>query len=129
MKFKRQEGFRYVFKEPIEASFQLIQDGKFVDSGKCYPCRILDISPKGVKMFSEVKLGEYLNQATLQMQLEFVLDVATIQAIGEVVWLKSFGRGDQYGILFQDQKEVDELIISEMKHRRKKEVMQSKQIW
>ncbi|KGR76463.1 PilZ domain-containing protein [Ureibacillus sinduriensis] len=127
--FKRQEGFRYIFNEPIEASFKLIQDGKFVDSGNRFPCKILDISPRGVKMFSEVKLGEYLNKATLQIEVQFVLDVTTIQAIGEVVWRKPFGRGDQYGILFQDQKEIDELIISEMKLRRKKEVMQSKQTW
>ncbi|MDN4492228.1 PilZ domain-containing protein [Ureibacillus aquaedulcis] len=90
------------------------------------PCQILDISPRGMKMFSEVKLGEYLNKAALQIELQFVLDVTTIQAVGEIVWRKPFGRGDQYGILFQAQKNLDELIIKEMKLRRKKEVMQSK---
>ncbi|MFC7685705.1 PilZ domain-containing protein [Ureibacillus sp. GCM10028918] len=127
MHFKRQEGFRFVFNEPIEASFRLLVNGQPVEAlGSC-PGQILDVSPRGVKMFSEVKFGEYLNKATLQVELQFVLDVTTIQAVGEIVWRKPFGRGNQYGILFQAQKNIDELIISEMKLRRKKEVLQSKQ--
>lgn len=78
-------------------------------------------------MFSEVKFGEYINKANLQVELQFVLDVTTIRAIGEIVWRKSYGRGEQYGIVFQAQEDIDELIISEMKLRRKKEVLQAKQ--
>ncbi len=127
MHFKRQEGFRFVFNEPIEASFKLLIDGQPMDGlGSC-PCKILDISPRGVKMFSEVNLGEYINKAGVQVELQFILDVTPIQAIGEIVWRKAYGRGEQYGIVFQAQENIDELIISEMKLRRKKEVLQSKQ--
>ena len=127
MHFKRQEGFRFVFNEPIEASFKLIENGQIVDSGTSFSCRILDISPRGVKMFAEAINGEYIKKANLQIQLQFVLDVTTIQAIGEIVWHKPYGKGNQYGILFKNQKDIDELIISEMKLRRKKEVLQAKQ--
>ena len=127
MHFKRQEGFRIVFNEPIEASFKLLINGQPVEALGSSPCKILDISPKGVKMFSEVKFGEYINRATLQVELQFVLDVTPIQAIGEIVWSKPFGRGNQYGVLFQAQEDIDELIVSEMKLRRKKEVLLAKQ--
>lgn len=127
MQFKRQEGFRFVFNEPIDSSFKLLIDGQPVEALDSCPCQILDISPRGMKMFSEVKFGEYINKANLQVELQFVLDVTTIRAIGEIVWRKPYGRGEQYGILFQAQADIDELIISEMKLRRKKEVMQAKQ--
>lgn len=127
MHFKRQEGFRFVFNEPIDARFKLLINGQPVEAFGSCPCKLLDISPRGVKMFSEVKFGEYINKANLQVELQFVLDVTTIHAIGEFVWRKTYGRGDQYGIVFQAQANIDELIISEMKLRRKKEVMQSKQ--
>ena len=74
MHFKRQEGFRFVFNEPIEASFKLLINGQPVEALGSSPCKILDISPKGVKMFSEVKFGEYINRATLQVELQFVLE-------------------------------------------------------
>ena len=126
MHFKRQEGFRFVFNEPIEASFKILIDGQAVDAAE-NPGEILDISPRGIKMFSEVDLGEYINKANLQIEVQFILNVTTIQAIGEIVWSKVFGRGHQYGIQFQAQENIDELIISEMKLRRKNEVLQSKQ--
>ena len=127
MQFKRQEGFRFVFNEPLEASFKLIEDGQIVNADTNFSSKILDISPRGVKMFADANVGEYINKANLQVLLQFVLDVTTIQAIGEIVWRKPFGRGAQYGILFQAQENIDELIITEMKLRRKKEVLQSKQ--
>lgn len=126
MNFKRQEGFRFVFNEPIEASFKLMVNGNYVDGGNSFPCQLLDISPRGAKMFSEGNLGEYFNKTNLQVELQFVLDVTTIRAVGEIVWRKPFGRRNQYGLLFQAQEDIDELIISEMKLRRKKEVLQSK---
>jgi len=127
MYLKRKEGFRFVFNQPIDARFKLLVSGQAIEAiGSC-PAQILDISPRGAKMFSEVKFGEYIHSSTLQVELQFVLDVTTIQAIGEVVWSKPFGKGYQYGVQFQAQENIDELIISEMKKRRKKEVLQSKQ--
>lgn len=127
MHFKRQEGFRFVFNEPIEASFKLIKDGQIMEGEASFSCKILDISPHGAKMFAEAINGEYIKKANFQVQLQFVLDVTTIHAIGEIVWSKPFGRGNQFGILFHGQEDIDELIISEMKLRRKKEVLQAKQ--
>lgn len=125
MQFKRKEGFRFVFNQPLDTSFKLLLNGEPVDA-ESYSCEILDISPRGIKMFSEAKIGEYINKASLQIEIQFILDVTTIQAVGEIVWSKPYGSGHQFGVVFHAQEEIDELIISEMKLRRKKEVLLSK---
>lgn len=124
MNFKRQEGFRFVFNEPIDAKFKIIINGQ-ANVGT-YDCKILDISPRGIKMFSTAQIGEYLNSTTLQIEVQFVLDVTMIYATGDIVWSKPYAGGIQYGVLFHAREDIGELIISEMKLRRKKEVMQAK---
>nr|WP_106783758.1 PilZ domain-containing protein [Lysinibacillus timonensis] len=129
MKFKRQEGFRFVFNEPIEAKFVLLSKDARVDSESlddmdkvAYPCKILDLSPQGIKIYSDAKIGEYVLQP-FQLEIHFVLDVTDIKAIGEIVWSKPFGQGKQYGVHIIDQPEIVDLIIREMKERRRKEVL------
>ena len=124
MNFKRQEGFRFVFNETIDAKFRLKVDGTF--NSETYDCEILDVSPRGIKMFSEAKIGEYLDNTTLQIEVQFVLDVTMICATGEIVWDKPYANGSQLGVQFYPREDIDELIISEMKRRRKKEVLQAK---
>lgn len=125
MNFKRQEGFRFVFNEAIDAKFKLRLNGRDINF-EPYECKIIDISPRGIKMFSEAKIGEYLNNTTLQIEVQFVLDVSMIRATGEIVWSKPYANGSQFGVLFHEDENIDELIISEMKQRRKKEVLQDK---
>lgn len=126
MQFKRNEGFRFVFNEPIEASFKLLIEGKYVEPEIQYPGKIVDVSPHGVKLFSDAKIGEYTNNSTLRLELQFVLDVTVITAMGQLMWVKPYLKGWQYGIQFQSEEKIDELIISEMKLRRRKEMLQSK---
>lgn len=125
MKFKRHEGFRFVFNEPIEANFVIVNKDGQVDRNdrkNSHPCRILDLSPRGIKIYSNVEIGEDEVQP-VQIEIEFVLDVTTIRALGEVVWTKPFGQGKQHGIHIIDQPDIVDLIINEMKQRRRKEVL------
>lgn len=122
MIFKRQEGFRFVFSEPLPASFCLLIDGKPQDIEKTqYQCDIHDISPRGMKMFSNVEIGVDSSKL-VQVEVHFILDVTKIKAIGEMVWTKKVVNGFQYGLIFVDQPAVEELIVSELKGRRKKEL-------
>lgn len=122
--FKRTEGFRFAFGEPIAASFVILVDGKSLDiEGTKYPCEIMDISPHGMKMFSSKEIGEH-NNKLVQLEVQFILDEALIKATGEIVWSKAFGSNFQYGLVFENQAAVENLIISELKIRRKKEVGQ-----
>ncbi|RKQ18139.1 PilZ domain-containing protein [Ureibacillus endophyticus] len=125
MNFKRKEGFRFVFNEPIEATYGIYINDKPVNIEK-YNGKILDISPRGMKLFCGPEIEKYLNDPSLQVEIQFVLDVTTIRAIGDIVWSKPLGAGFQCGVVLTVQEDVDELIISEMKRRRKKEVLQSK---
>lgn len=125
MIFKRQEGFRFSFGEPLEANFVIIIDGKPLDLERTsHACRILDISPRGVKISSEVDLNEHMNKI-LQLEMSFVLDVTEIKCVGEIVWSKPFGSYTHYGITFFNQAVVEELIINELKLRRRKEVLRT----
>ncbi|MGE7022767.1 PilZ domain-containing protein [Solibacillus cecembensis] len=125
MIFKRTEGFRFVFGDPITANFVLLLNGK-PENGK-QSCSILDVSPHGMKMFSKTEIGEYRNKV-VQIEIHFILDEVLIKAVGELVWKKNFGKDFHYGIVFENQPIVEDLIVSELKVRRKKEVKRAAKI-
>ncbi|WP_391120418.1 PilZ domain-containing protein [Psychrobacillus sp. L3] len=125
MLYKRNEYFRYTFDEPNEATFRLIKDAsesspeEISKKGKCL---IIDISPNGVKMYTELFIAiEKLNHVELQV----TLDEMPISLIGEFVWSHRKNVGYEYGVRFIDGEKRESLIISELKNRRKKE-MESK---
>lgn len=62
-----------------------------------HPCKILDMSPSGINIYSNVEIGKGEVQP-IQIEIQFVLDVTTIRALGGVVWTKPFGKGQQTGI-------------------------------
>lgn len=124
MSFRRKESFRFVFNEPIEAKFKVFVNGKQL-SDKSYPCKILDISPRGIKMYTDVELQLDFKQ-NIQFETYFVLNITNIQAIGDIIWSKPYSKGKQYGLFFKEQSDIDDLIINEMKIRRRKEVLGNK---
>lgn len=122
MIFKRKEGFRFSFGEPIDAGFIVLIDGKSVGVGDSrLACKVLDISPHGIKMLAGVDLGSYINKV-VQVEVFFTLDQVEIRGVGEIVWSKKFGSGYHYGIVFSNQPGVESLIVSELKARRRKEM-------
>lgn len=126
MFFKRNEGFRFSFDEPIPADVIILVEGKPVDIERTrHKCSILDISPRGMKMFIEGDFGTKLNM-THQLEIHFVLDMTDIVGIGEILWEKPYGKGKQFGVVFHDQPSVEDLIINELKSRRRKEVSRQK---
>jgi len=126
MIFKRNEGFRFAFGEPIYANFVVRVNGKPLDLERThYPCQILDISPHGMKMFADAKISEHSNKL-IQLEVIFLLDETTIRAVGEIVWARPYGRGTHYGLIFENQPGIEELITSELKLRRKKEIQRGK---
>lgn len=126
MAFKRTEGFRFTFNEPLNANFVILIDGVPEDIERTkYQCEIIDISPRGMKMFSNKEIGKHNNQL-VQLEVQFILDEVLIKAVGEIIWSKDFGQKIQYGLVFENQTHIEELIVSELKLRRKKEVSQSR---
>ena len=126
MIFKRKEGFRHAFVEPVQAGVVILIEGKPLDvEQKRIPCEILDISPRGLKMAISEDFNEYKNKV-LQLEISFILDATEIKGIGEIVWSKNFGSGYHYGITFFNQASVEELIVNELKSRRRKEILKEK---
>ena len=121
MIFKRQEGFRFKFDEPIQMKFAIYENGK-VNQAQTAMADLLDISPRGMKMFTEVDLG--VNPPPLD--LRFVLDTIEVRAYGEIIWSRPFGNGKQYGVNFNNQGAVEDLIVDELKSRRRKEADEAK---
>jgi len=122
MIFKRQEGFRFKFDEPVQMTFAIYENGK-VNHAQTAMADLLDISPRGLKMFTEVDLGFHPNP----LDLRFVLDTREIRVYGEVIWSRPFANGKQYGVYFNNQGTIEDLIVDELKLRRKKETAEAKQ--
>ena len=123
MQFKRSEGFRYDFRNPLHATYKVLVNGiaESVDQ-PIYECQIHNISPNGMKMYSEKSFDEHSNKM-LQLEIHFILDEVVITAVGNIVWEKSYIKGKLYGLNFMNQPKLEELIISELKARRRKEVL------
>jgi hypothetical protein len=126
MQFKRSEGFRYEFKTPLAANFKIMTNGRFESLDQpMHSCTILDISPRGMKMFSQANFGEHTNNV-LQLEIHFILDETAIQAVGNIVWEKPYAGGKQFGLIFMNQPKLEDLIVSELKSRRRKEIANKK---
>ena len=123
MQFKRSEGFRFDFSSPINAYYKILINGRTENFDQpIYECQIHDVSAHGMKMFSVENFGEHSNKM-LQLEIHFILDELAIIAVGNIVWEKPYAKGKLYGLIFNNQPKLEELIISELKARRRKEVL------
>lgn len=122
MKYNRTEYFRFTFGEPCDATFRLIKQNEGdteVELSKKGACKIIDISPNGVKMFSELFISiEQLHY----VELNFTLDTNPISMVGEFVWSHRKAYGYEYGIKLVGDNESEKMIVGELKNRRRKEM-------
>jgi len=122
LKYNRNEYFRYSFEKPCDATFRLIkqQEGNVgVELSNKGVCKILDISPHGLKLFSELFISiEQLHY----VELQFTLDTNPISMVGEFIWAQRKADGYEYGVKLVGDSESEKMIISELKSRRRKEM-------
>lgn len=111
MFYKRLESFRYTFGTPPEMCLRVKDPvSNQVLAAETY-CLLLDISPKGAKLFSEKKLE--LGEKTIS--LEFVLNHEVITANAEVVWMQRYEEGWMYGADFESNSIKEMLILNEIR--------------
>ena len=125
MQYKRNEYFRYTFGEPSEATFRLIKqkdDENGVELSKKGKCYIVDVSPNGVKMLSDLFIDI---DKLKKVELSFVLDEKSITMVGDLVWFQKKINGYEYGVKLNGDQDSEQLIVNELKIRRKKEMIQS----
>lgn len=122
MKYNRNEYFRHTFGEPCDATFRLIKQSvgnAEVELSKKGVCKIIDISPHGLKMFSELFIS--IDQLH-HVELNFTLDTNPISMVGEFVWSHRKAFGHEYGVKLVGDSESERMIIGELKNRRRKEM-------
>lgn len=118
LEYRRKESFRHVLIHEVPVTYSVKKDGM-----RAYrKGQIIDISPSGLKMFTEVDLSS--NNEMNDLDLSFTLFSKQINVKGDIRWKKAFGDGYYYGIDMDNVEEHQELIISELKLRRKKEVLE-----
>ncbi|WP_058308973.1 PilZ domain-containing protein [Gracilibacillus massiliensis] len=113
MRYKREEGFRYVFKKPLVGTLQIIKvNEKEVESnpGEAF---FYDLSPGGAKIATEFDLhykkNEIIIQLTFELESEHVVN-------GNIVWQdEDYHDGYYYGIELLIEEEKSTEIIDELK--------------
>lgn len=96
--FKRNEGFRLIFNEPIPATFIILKiNGNDVKSKKG-EIQILDMSLKGTKIQTKFKLPI----PHTRIEMEFVICDEPMHLVGELVWEKQRNQEFIYGVIFDD---------------------------
>ena len=120
LEYRRKESFRHVLIHEVPMTYSIKKGGmRTYQKGI-----IIDISPNGLKIFTKNDLSS--NYETHDLDLSFILFSKPINVKGNIRWKKAFGDGYYYGIDMNNVEQHQELIISELKLRRKKEVFEEK---
>ncbi len=114
MRYKREEGFRYAFEVPLEATFQIIKiNDEHIESktGKAF---IYDISPRGLKLSTELDL--YYKKNQIEVRTTFTLQ-SEHTVTGEIVCQdENYREGYFYGIDLHISDDSSSSIVHELKH-------------
>lgn len=111
MFYKRLESFRYTFGAPPEIYLQLMDPINKEALPQIAYCLLLDVSPKGAKLFSEKELAS--RQKTVSMK--FILNHETITVDATVVWKQKYEEGWLYGADFERNTVKEMLILNEIR--------------
>ena len=121
MVYRRNEGFRYAFCDDVAVKGTVKSENETLH-GKVWEGTILDISPQGMKVQTDLQLTSAERQQ-VQLEVNFCLDKDTIQAFSEVRWGRELGSQSLYGLYMHNQPAVEGQIVEELKARRRKEVL------
>ncbi len=116
MEYKRNEGFRYVFNKPIEATFSFVEINRVVvHHGKKGLIHIHDISPNGAKFSSLLDLRSDFDKFYIRVELNLLDETFTLS--GHIRWKKRDYKGAYwYGIEFdKTNDESKEQLIEALK--------------
>ncbi|MEK3935437.1 PilZ domain-containing protein [Sporosarcina sp. FSL W7-1349] len=116
MLYKRTEYFRYTFGEPLEAEFRILKAEGQSNPGEC---KVLDLSPGGAKLYSTYDIP--VGQKDVRLSLKFTVYNYPLDISGKVLWKKPFNQGHMYGFEFEEDRKIGELIVGELKLRRRAE--------
>lgn len=120
LEYKRFESFRHVLTQAVDVQYSFVVD----EIAMTKTGEIVDISPSGICMVTTESLSE--QQLKSVITFTFCLHQQEIKAIGFIRWKKFHKEGFQYGVDLNTTEELENLIISELKLRRKQEVLKTR---
>lgn len=109
--YKRNEGFRLTFKNPIPGVFLILTiQGKSAGDNKGI-LTIIDMSLKGAKVFSTLQLPT----PNTQIKMESTINDQPITIDGELIWSRKNSTGYTYGVSFDTNSYSEQQLLSELK--------------
>lgn len=112
-RYKRNEAFRYEFGIPLKCTFHVYvsENGRIERQEAKYNGDLIDISPNGLKVYTEIDLLK------VEMQhIEFHIELGgnSLQVMGKLAWKKVYSRGYTYGFTIIND-DIGHLIIDALK--------------
>lgn len=130
MQYNRKETFRHTFEDPIPATFRLMVEDENeadVEISKRGACFIVDLSPSGMRMYSDLGIPKIPGQK-LHLAIDVILNDESLLLVGEIVWKKAHRDGNQYGIDLKTDEMIERTIIRELKERSRNDVLEAKKL-
>ena len=107
--YRRKESFRFTFESP-EISTVHFQSNAYIFD-------LMNISPRGARLFSTVRFEEYSSEEVIQLNVTLFKKEMQIEA--NIVWTRPSRDGTLIGLQFL---KIETDVISELKLRRYKEL-------
>lgn len=123
MKYKRKESFRHVLERNVMAKCKITSRNEEKIVLETELCRLVDLSPSGVRIAIPDSLP--VDEHLLKAELNFVLYAKPISVEGTIKWKKLQNDDYLYGIDLEADEALMEMIISELKLRRRQEVKEN----
>lgn len=83
-------------------------------------CNFMDISPGGAKLFAKFDIP--LERESVRLHIKFTLHEKLIDLRGVIVWKEPYSGGYMYGYDFDEDVAIEQLIVEELKLRRRTEI-------
>ncbi|WP_318615774.1 PilZ domain-containing protein [Sporosarcina sp. YIM B06819] len=119
MLYKRNEYFRYTFGNPLEGEFRIVIDDDQGEESSPGDCQLIDISPGGAKIFAKFNIP--VEHRSVRLHVKFTLFEEVIEVLGVIVWRKPYTGGYMYGFDFDEDATLEQIIVKELKLRRRSE--------
>ncbi|WP_433745037.1 PilZ domain-containing protein [Falsibacillus pallidus] len=114
IRFQREEAFRYVFPQPLDAHFTIIEiNGRPVSSSEG-AAKLIDLSPSGMKLSTNLHIPVSHSQK-VKLGIRFEINEHKYTIVSEMVWEEPRAGAYYYGIHFLADEPLQQEIINELK--------------
>ncbi|UHA60851.1 PilZ domain-containing protein [Metabacillus litoralis] len=117
MRYNRNDPFRYEFLKPLDCQFKIIEINNEKVMSRTANAKIIDLSQSGMKMETELEIPDNNVQVLLQVSFVIVKEKYDMQCM--IIWSKSAGTTNQYGLKFNHNDKFLENLTNDLKFHAK----------